>query len=38
MATCRVRYTDHDGIHSVVVSAETLFEAVEQALIELKRK
>jgi hypothetical protein len=36
MATCRVSYTDHDGIHSVEVSADTLFEAVAQALVEFK--
>jgi hypothetical protein len=36
MAKCRVSYTDHEGIHSVEVSAETLFEAVAQAVAEFK--
>jgi hypothetical protein len=36
MATCRVSYADRDGIHSVEVSADTLFEAVAQALVDFK--
>src|ERR1700691_4480819 len=36
MAKCRVSYTDHDGIHSVEVSAETLYEAAAQAVTEFK--
>jgi len=36
MARCRVSYTDAEGIHSVEVTAETLFEAVAQAVVEFK--
>jgi hypothetical protein len=33
---CRVSYSDAEGVHSVEVSAETLFEAVAQAVVEFK--
>jgi len=36
VSRCRVTYTDDEGIHSVEVSAETLFESVAQAVIEFK--
>ena len=36
MAKCRVSYTDAEGVHSVEVMAETLFEAVAQAVAEFK--
>lgn len=36
MVTCRVSYADQAGIHSVEVIAETLFEAVAQAVAEFK--
>ena len=29
-------YTDRDGIHSIEVNAETLFEAVAEAVVEFK--
>ena|SRR5579862_6235898 len=36
MARCRVSYKNDEGIHSVEVTAETLFEAVAQAIVEFK--
>lgn len=36
MTRCRVGYKNDEGIHSVEVSAETLFEAVAQAIVEFK--
>lgn len=33
---CRVSYTDEEGTHSVEVAAETLFEAVAQAVAEFR--
>jgi hypothetical protein len=36
MATCRVSYTNEDGMHSVEVTAETLFEAVALAIAEFR--
>jgi hypothetical protein len=36
MVTCWASFTDRDGIHSVEVQAETLYEAVAQALVEFK--
>jgi hypothetical protein len=36
MARCRVSYTDAEGIHSIEVDAETLFEAVAQGVVEFK--
>jgi hypothetical protein len=33
---CRVSYVDAEGIHSVEVTAETLFGAVAQAVVEFK--
>jgi len=36
MAICRVSYTDDAGTHSVEVTAETLYEAVAQAVSEFK--
>jgi hypothetical protein len=34
---CRVTYSDAEGIHSVEVTADTLFEAVAQAVVEFKQ-
>jgi hypothetical protein len=36
MATCRVSFTNEDGVHSVEVTADTLYEAVALALSEFK--
>jgi len=36
MAKCRVSYTNDEGIHSVEVTANTLFEAAAQALVEFR--
>src|ERR1700744_2889367 len=36
MRKCRVSYTDAEGVHSVEVNAETLFEAVAQAVVEYR--
>jgi hypothetical protein len=36
MARCRVSYKNSEGIHSVEVTAETLYEAVAQAIVEFK--
>jgi len=36
MARCRVSYTDRQGVHAVEVTADTLFEAVAQAVVEFK--
>jgi len=36
MATCRVSFTDRDEIHLIEVQAETLYEAVAQALVEFR--
>jgi hypothetical protein len=36
MARCRVSYVNAEGIHSVEVTADTLFEAVAQAVVEFK--
>ena len=37
MATCRVSFTDRDGIHSVEVQGETLYEAVAEAIAEFRQ-
>jgi hypothetical protein len=34
MAKCRVSYTNEQGVHSVEVTADTLFEAVALAVAE----
>jgi len=36
MAHCRVRFEDAEGIHSIEVTADTLFEAVAQAVVEFR--
>jgi len=36
MPRCRVSYKNDEGIHSVEVTAETLYEAVAQAIVEFK--
>jgi hypothetical protein len=36
MAKCRASHTNDQGIHSVEVTADTLFEAVAQAVVEFK--
>lgn len=36
MAQCRVSYADAEGVHSVTVTAETLFEAVAQAVVAFR--
>ena len=36
MARCRVSYMNAEGIHSVEVTADTLFEAVAQAVVEFR--
>lgn len=36
MAKCRVSYTNDQGVHSIEVTADTLFEAVAQAVVEFK--
>ena len=36
MAKCRVSYTDREGIHSVEVTADTLYEAVAQAIADFR--
>ena len=36
MARCRVSYKNDEGIHSVEVTAETLFEAVAKAIVEFR--
>jgi hypothetical protein len=36
MARCRVSYKNDEGIHSVEVTADTLYEAVAQAVSEFK--
>jgi hypothetical protein len=36
VARCRVSYKNDEGVHSVEVAAETLFEAVGQAVVEFK--
>ena len=33
---CRVAYSDAEGVHSVEVTADTLFGAVAQAVVEFK--
>jgi hypothetical protein len=35
-AKCRVSYTNEEGIHSVEVAADTLFEAAAQAQVEFR--
>jgi hypothetical protein len=37
MARCRVSYQDDQGLHSVEVDAETLFEAVAEAISEFRQ-
>jgi hypothetical protein len=36
VSRCRVSYTDAEGVHSVEVTAETLFEAIAQAVAEFE--
>jgi hypothetical protein len=36
MAKCRVSYTNEQGVHSVEVTADTLFEAVALAVAEFR--
>jgi hypothetical protein len=36
MARCRVSYKNDDGVHTVEVNAETLYEAVAEAVAEFR--
>jgi len=36
MARCRVSYQNDQGLHSIEVNAETLFEAVTEAISEFR--
>ena len=36
MARCRVSYKNEDGLHSVEVNAESLYEAVAEAVAEFR--
>jgi hypothetical protein len=36
MALCRVSYKNYDGLHSVEVNAESLYEAVAEAIHEFR--
>jgi len=36
VSRCRVSYTDAQGIHSVELSAETLYDAIAQAVAEFR--
>ena len=37
MARCRVSYKNDDGLHSVEVEAESLYEAVAEAMAEFRK-
>ena len=37
MARCRVSYKNDDGLHSVEVEAESLYEAVAEAVAEFRK-
>jgi hypothetical protein len=37
MARCRVSYKNDDGLHSVEVNAESLYEAVAEAVAEFRK-
>jgi hypothetical protein len=36
MARCRVSYQNDEGIHAIEVAAETLYEAVAEAVVEFR--